>query len=300
MNRKDLNLMMLLMFVVFHAVAFAAIVRCPFTVKSAVWLICSVYFRWLGFSCAVHRYFSHRVCRTSRWFQFLLGVWGTLTMARSPIKFASGHRHHHLYSDRCADLHSPRHRGFLGAYIGWVVSKSYDEKRLGRVGDLLRYPELRWLNKYYFLPNLALCLFLYKVGGNDALTYGGLASVIVTWHIAFASTVLFHNVGSAAYRTGDESKNSFFLGLLLCGEGWHNNHHANARSARLGHEWWQFDAGYWVFVGFERLGLIWNLNKATGAAHSGIARLVSNTPFLVDRLKDRAEPGEVAMSHTSN
>jgi stearoyl-CoA desaturase (delta-9 desaturase) len=32
-----------------------------------------------------------------------------------------------------------------------------------------------------------------------------------------------------------------FVGLLSSGEGWHNNHHADPRSARHGHRWWELD-----------------------------------------------------------
>jgi len=273
MKPNDVNFAVLITFIGVHLIAIYAVFKTPFSLGCLAIAAGMTFFRWLGFSCAVHRYFSHRVCRTSRWFQFLLGVWGTLTMARSPIRFASGHRHHHLYSDRKGDLHSPRHQGVIGAYIGWVVSKRYDESLLGHVRDLQRYPELVWLNRLYFLPNIVLLYALYAAGGAMALTYGGLVSIIITWHVAFSVTVLFHNVGRPTYETGDESKNSFLLGVLLCGEGWHNNHHANARSCRLGHEWWQLDIGYAVFVMFERLGLVWSLNKAVGPAHPGIRRV---------------------------
>lgn len=275
MSTKDINFSILLTFIAFHGLAVYAVTICPPNLEGFFWAGGVAYFRWLGFSCAVHRYFAHRVCRTSRWFQFLLGVWGTLTMARSPIKFASGHRHHHLYSDQKADLHSLRHSGPAGAYIGWVVSKRYDENVLGHVGDLIRYPELVWLNKLYFLPNLALLCLLYLIGGEVAATYGGVVSVVVTWHMAFSATVLFHSVGTPSYLTGDESKNSFVLGLFMCGEGWHNNHHANPRSAKLGHEWWQLDLGYLVFCGLEKIGLVWNLNRSVGPVHSGIKRVDS-------------------------
>ena len=275
MKSEDVNYSILSLFLATHVVAIYALTTTPFSPEGLALALGMILFRWLGFSCAVHRYFSHRVCRTSRWFQFILGVWGTLTMARSPIKFASGHRHHHLYSDRKHDLHSRKHQGLLGAYIGWVVSKRYDEKKLGYVSDLQRYPELIWLNRLYFLPNLALLYILYVIGGGVGVVYGGLLSIIINWHMAFAVTVLFHSLGTPAYETGDDSKNSFLLGVLMCGEGWHNNHHSNARSSRLGHEWWQLDLGYGVFVVFEKLGLIWNLNRTVGPAHPGIRRVES-------------------------
>ncbi len=273
MKLREVDFFILSVFIAVHCITAYAVMQTAFDASYLIVAAGVTLFRWLGFSCAVHRYFSHRVCRTSRWFQFFLAIWGTLTMARSPIKFASGHRHHHLYSDRAGDLHSPKQHGVLEAYIGWVVSKRFDESKLGHVDDLKRYPELVLLNKLYFVPNLAFLYLLYLIGGLNAVVYGGLLSIVMTWHMAFAATVLFHTAGSPAYYTGDDSRNSLMLGILTCGEGWHNNHHANPRSARLGHEWWQFDLGYWVLVVFEQLGLIWSLNRAVGPAHSGIGTI---------------------------
>ena len=247
---QDTNKGMLATFVLVHGLCAYLIVKTGFEFKYLLWTLALYCVRWMGFTCAVHRYFSHKVCRTSRWFQFILGVWGTLTMARSPIRFASGHRHHHLYSDREKDLHSFSRQGFLSSYIGWVLSKRYHEDNLGRVGDLKRYPELVFLNRFYFVPNLLLLYGLYAIGGLPALTYGGMLSIVMNWHVAFSVTILFHLVGKPDYETGDHSRNSFLLGLLTFGEGWHNNHHANMSSAKLGHEWWQIDFGYYCLVIF--------------------------------------------------
>ncbi len=273
MRKNEVNWNIATIFCVAHLLTAYALYSVEFEFHLLLLSAVVTMFRWLGFSCAAHRYFSHRICRTSRWFQFVLGIWAVLTMARGPIKFASGHRHHHLYSDKPRDLHSPSRHGFFGSYIGWVVSKQYDEDKLGHVDDLKRYPELVWLNRLYFLPNAAFLYGIYYVGGMGALVYGGMLSVILTWHLAFSATVTFHVIGRPAYATGDFSKNSLLLGVLLCGEGWHNNHHANPRSARLGHEWWQLDLGYCVFLALEQVGLIWSLNKSTGPAHRGIQRV---------------------------
>jgi stearoyl-CoA desaturase (delta-9 desaturase) len=47
--------------------------------------------------------------------------------------------------------------------------------------------------------------------------------------------------------------------LLTFGEGWHNNHHADQRSARHGHKWYEFDASWWTIRTLERLGLVWDV-----------------------------------------
>lgn len=291
MKWQDTNKAILATFIVVHLICICLLSKTGYQPQYLLWLFGIYAIRWMGFTCAVHRYFSHKVCRTSRWFQFVLGIWGTLTMARSPIRFASGHRHHHLYSDSDKDLHSYSKQGFVYSYIGWVVSKRYDEKVLRRVRDLTRYPELVWLNRLYFVPNLALFAALYAMGGLPALAYGGFASAVLTWHVAFSATVLFHVIGQRPNETGDNSCNSLLLALFTFGEGWHNNHHANMNSAKLGHEWWQIDLGYYLFVFLEKIGLVWDLNRSTVAP---MRRRVPDTkvhPELARRLPDLVRHG---------
>ena len=50
-----------------------------------------------------------------------------------------------------------------------------------------------------------------------------------------------------------------FCGMITMGEAWHNNHHAFPDSARLGHEPFQTDPGWWVIVMLRQVGLIWNV-----------------------------------------
>jgi len=156
--------------------------------------------------------------------------------------------------------------------MGWVISKRYHEDILGRTSDLERYRELVLLNKYYFVPNLVFLYLLYMVGGEVALAYGGLLSTIIIWHVAFSVTVMFHVLGRGSYETHDESRNSNVLGLLTFGEGWHNNHHANMSSARLGHEPWQIDVGFLFLTVLEKVGLVWDLNRSVGARSRGASK----------------------------
>jgi stearoyl-CoA desaturase (delta-9 desaturase) len=65
--------------------------------------------------------------------------------------------------------------------------------------------------------------------------------------------------GSRRYETGEASKNSLWLALLTMGEGWHNNHHHYPLSARQGFFWYEIDLTYYVLLGLEKLGLVWDL-----------------------------------------
>ena len=59
-----------------------------------------------------HRYFSHRTFKTSRLGQFIFGMLGASAVQRGPIWWAAHHRHHHVYSDKPEDVHSPVQHGF--------------------------------------------------------------------------------------------------------------------------------------------------------------------------------------------
>ncbi|MCA9810557.1 MAG: hypothetical protein KC473_09480, partial [Candidatus Dadabacteria bacterium] len=110
-----------------------------------------------------------------------------------------------------------------------------------------------------------LLVALYAIGEMPAFAYGGLLSTLLVWHVAFSVTVVFHCIGAPRYETYDESKNSLILGLLTFGEGWHNNHHANMASCRMGEYWYELDVGYLVFLVLEKLGLVWDVNKSVGS-----------------------------------
>jgi fatty-acid desaturase len=61
--------------------------------------------------------------------------------------------------------------------------------------------------------------------------------------------------GYQNYKTHDDSTNNWLVALIAHGEGWHNNHHADPRSAAHGHRWWEFDMSYWVIRMLEAVGL---------------------------------------------
>jgi stearoyl-CoA desaturase (delta-9 desaturase) len=67
--------------------------------------------------------------------------------------------------------------------------------------------------------------------------------------------------GYRNYETREDSTNNWLFALLTNGEGWHNNHHADPRSARHGHRWWELDLTYVSLWALEKIGLIKNLAR---------------------------------------
>ena len=83
--------------------------------------------------------------------------------------------------------------------------------------------------------------------------------------------------GRCAYETDEASRNNVLIGLISSGEGWHNNHHADPRSARHGHRWWELDVTWLTIRLLMALGLAKNV--ATPSPHLA--------PHAADRLPTR-------------
>ena len=65
--------------------------------------------------------------------------------------------------------------------------------------------------------------------------------------------------GKQRYKTGDSSRNNWFLALITLGEGWHNNHHHYPSSTRQGFYWWEIDITYYLLKVMSWMGIIWDL-----------------------------------------
>jgi len=244
-------------FAAMHAGVIAGILLAPPTwpLVSAAFL--SYAFRLMAVTGGYHRYFAHRGFKTSRPFQFLLAVAGTLAMQKGPLWWAAHHRTHHRFSDTEKDIHSSRIYGFWWAYMGWILSRNNDATDKALIADFWRYPELRFLNRYHLVPPFALGAFLWLVFGLPAFVWIGLLPIVFGWHALFCSNVLCHVFGSRRFETGEDSRNNPFFAMLVFGEGWHNNHHFYPTTARQGFYWWEIDVTYYVILFLEKCGLVW-------------------------------------------
>lgn len=227
--------------------------------------------RMFAITAFYHRYFSHRAFRTSRLLQFLFAVLAASSAQRGPLWWAAHHRHHHVHADTDADLHSPR-KGFWRSHVGWFLTRSAFRTDPARIGDLLRYPELRWLDRFdvaapamlallLFLGGTALAHWAPELGTNGAqlLVWGFFVSTVLLFHATVTINSLAHRFGSRRFDTRDDSRNNVWLALLTLGEGWHNNHHFFPGSARQGFRWWEIDLTYLGLRLLQALGLIRDL-----------------------------------------
>ena len=220
---------------------------------------------------AYHRYFSHRSYRTSRWFQFVLALGATATGQKGPLWWAAHHRVHHKLSDAPGDLHSVVQQGFWWAHHGWILARDLEDTELANVKDLAKYPELRWLNRWWMLPPLAVAAATYAIGGFDGFVWGFCVSQVLCWHGTFTINSLSHLWGGRRYATDDHSRNNLLLVLVMFGEGWHNNHHHYQVAARQGFFWWEIDGTYYILRLLAAVGLIWDLHEVPAHVRQAVA-----------------------------
>lgn len=246
----------------------------------AVTVAASLYFiRMFAVTGFYHRYFSHRTFKTSRLGQFVLAILGNSAVQKGPLWWAAHHRHHHRFSDKEGDVHSPIQDSFFWSHMGWITCRKNFPTRLKEVPDLAKFPELCFLDRFDNLVPLVLALSLFTLGatlnafapelgtsGMQMLVWGFFVSTIVLFHCTSTINSLAHKIGRKRFDTSDESRNSFVLALITLGEGWHNNHHHFPAAVRQGFYWWEIDITYYLLRLLSWTGLIWELTPVPKAA----------------------------------
>lgn len=240
----------------------------PFSWELVGIAFASYYLRMFGVTGAYHRYFAHRSYKTSRVFQFILAWLGGTAMQKGPLWWGAHHRDHHKYSDTDKDLHSPRH-GFWHSHMLWFLKPDYNEFNPKMIKDYAKYPELRFIDRFYWIPPLVYAFQLYFLGlwmgGGDhlyafsVLTWGYAVATFFLGHGTWTINSLTHVIGKKRYETGDDSKNHWFLAIVTMGEGWHNNHHYYRHSVNQGFYWYEYDFSYYILRFLSLFGLVWDL-----------------------------------------
>lgn len=227
----------------------------------------------LGITAGFHRLFSHRAYAAPAAIASFFAILGSMS-AQGPLLFwVSLHRLHHARSDRSQDPHSPVApwcgvRGFLHGHLGWMLRLEFrDSKRF--VNDLLRDPTARFISRHYatwVALGLAIPAAIGAVAGANGLSpnwqgavsgmlWGGLLRIVYVQHVTWCVNSVCHLFGSRPFSTRDRSRNNVIIAVLALGEGWHNNHHAQPRSARHGFATWQVDLTYGVIRALQAVGL---------------------------------------------
>ena len=248
-------------------------------------------FGTLGISLCFHRLLTHRGVVCPKWFEHTLAILGVCCLQDTPARWVAIHRRHHQHADEQPDPHSPLVH-FLWAHMGWLILKNRETTRLKIVSryakDILQDPFYAWLEKNFnwvwivlmswggFFVGGILVELLGGGGAKDALQsglsfliWGVFVRTVLVWHITWSVNSVAHLWGYRNYETDESSRNNFIIGIISNGEGWHNNHHADPRSARHGHLWWELDVTWLTIRLLMTLGLA---RKVVTPTHALLAR----------------------------
>ncbi|MFN9345104.1 MAG: acyl-CoA desaturase [Planctomycetota bacterium] len=251
-----------------------------------------VLFDGLGVSIGYHRLLTHRGFECPQLHEHFIAICGICTLQDSPARWVAIHRMHHQHSDHQPDPHSPW-VDFLWGHVGWLlfIDRRHDGvvhfERYAR--DLLRDPfyfrlerKLMWFWVYVMHAAIIVGIgYLYGLATGSSnsqalwlaaswFTWGVIARTIFTLHVTWAVNSVCHTWGYRNYETRDQSTNSWWVAMFTFGEGWHNNHHADQRSAQHGHRWFELDPSWWAINLMAKVGLAWNLVGPRQALHAQV------------------------------
>ncbi len=263
---------------VYHLVVLAALLPWFFSWTGVALAVAGVYvFGGLGINLCYHRLLTHRGLVCPRWLEHGFAILGVCCMQDTPARWVAVHRRHHEHSDRQEDPHSPL-VNFLWGHVAWMLVENRDLARLGiyerYAKDILRDPFYRRMERTLLYPSIVVASWaVFFVGGAGAglamgetlaeaaqfgasvLLWGVFVRTVAVWHITWSVNSAAHLWGYRNYETGEASRNNWIVAILTSGEGWHNNHHADPRSARHGQRRWEIDLIFAFIQMLEHVGL---------------------------------------------
>jgi fatty-acid desaturase len=262
----------------YHLIAGLALLPWLFSWTGVALAILGLYvFGSLGINLCYHRLLTHRGLVCPKWLEHGFAILAICCMQDTPARWVAVHRRHHEHSDRQDDPHSPLVAFFWG-HVGWMLVENRDLMRLGiyerYAKDVLRDPFYRRMERTLLYPAVLFgswAMFFLGgfvagvVGGGTVagavqfgaslLIWGVFVRTVVVWHITWSVNSAAHLWGYRSYETCEQSRNNWFVALISNGEGWHNNHHADPRSAAHGHRRWEIDVVFLTIRVLEMMGL---------------------------------------------
>lgn len=194
----------------------------------------------LGITITFHRYLSHKSFKMSKPMEYLLSILGALGGTGSPLGWVAVHKHHHKYSDRAGDPHSPRQYGWR------ILFSTYKfEFDKWQVRHLICDPFHLALHNYYHLWILLWAGALWFISAK-LLIFGFIVPVTIQLWASNLSNWGNHLFGYRNFATPEYSTNAWWLAAITWGEGWHNNHHRYPNRWNFRHKWWEIDISSWV------------------------------------------------------
>lgn len=205
----------------------------------------------IGMSVTYHRLLTHKSFKTNKFFEYFGTLCATLGLTGSSITWTAAHRTHHATADRLGDPHSPKVLGYLQAQFLSMFSKINIRK-----SPVIRDKTHQFFHQYYIHINFSYAVLVTILFGVWGLLNLYLVPACVLWNAGSFINTINHTkwLGYRRYNVPDHSTNNPILGILMWGEGWHNNHHRFQSRSNIGERWYEIDIGYYLIkmIGYKK------------------------------------------------
>ncbi len=206
---------------------------------------------FIAITLYLHRHSAHRALdlhpALCHFFRFFLWI-STGMVTR---EWTAVHRRHHAKTETEEDPHSPVIFGLFN-----IIRKGSEYYRDGIDEETIRKygkgtPD-DWVERNIYSRFTWAGVALFAV--IDILLFG--ITGVIVWAVQMIWTPFWaagivngvgHAWGYRNFETQDASKNIVPVGILVCGEELHNNHHTYPNSARFSFKPWEFDLG-WQYI----------------------------------------------------
>ena len=233
-----------------------------------IFLILHWYLSLFSQTFFLHRYSAHAMftmSRVSEKFFFILTSVTQGSSYLSPYGYGVLHRMHHAFADTEKDPHSPKYDKTAMAMM-MRTKEVYQDVNKGRVEIDERFIKgvPKWQSFDDFASSWPVRLFwaasyiaFYIAFAEHWWMYfllpihflmGPLHGVVINW--------CAHKYGYRNFEVADTSKNFLPLDVLMMGESYHNNHHANGKNPNFGHRWFELDPTYPIILLLDKLHII--------------------------------------------
>jgi len=222
-----------------------------------------------GHSLGMHRKLIHDSFDCPLWLARFGAYLGTLVGLGGPFTMMRAHdlRDWAQRQDRCHPFFS-QHSSLARDWWNQTHLKLNlrSGPKLVFPDKLTQDPIMVFLQRTVWLQQIPLALMLFQFGGLAWVAWGVSGRIVISitghWLIGWFA----HNHGPRRFHVpthGVQGHNvpgpASLFGFITFGECCHNNHHAFPESAKLGLHENEFDPGWWILRGLEKLGLVWNL-----------------------------------------
>lgn len=195
-----------------------------------LWVVFLYWIRMLAITGIYHRLLTHKAYSTPALVKWIGCFIASASGQMGPSWWKGHHNDHHLHSDQPQDPHASIN-GFWWSHYKWLLTTNFLPSKLP--ADVEKDQVLKVIDRLHFVPTLTFGALSYATGGLEYLAAFFVSTTLLFHGVATVNS-LCHKFGSQPFKSGDRSRNNWFVAIITLGEGWHSCHHAFPWSARQG------------------------------------------------------------------